>query len=128
MSNNDWQQGPSDPQRPPQQQQYQQPQQPDPFQDRPYDQPPVHQPRTSAPMDSNDIIAVILSWFFPGVGQIMLGQKTKGIVVLLVSILTCYGGGLLAIASVIDAYCLAKARKYRAIDDWEFFPDIKSAF
>jgi len=124
MSNNDWQQGPSDPQ--PQQQQYQQPQ--DPYQDPSYDQPPVHQPKTGEPMDSNDIIAIILAWFLPGVGQIMLGQKTKGIVVLAVSIFTCYGGGLLAIASVIDAICLAKARKYRPIDEWEFFPDIKSAF
>ena len=128
MSNNDWQQGPSDPQPQRQRQQQQQQNPPDPFQDRQYDQPPVHQPNTTPTLDTNDIIAIILAWFLPGVGQMMLGQTTKGIVVLLVSIFTCYGGGLLSIASVIDAICLAKARKYRPIDEWEFFPDIKDAF
>lgn len=133
MSNNDWQQGPSDPNQP-----HQQPQQPvdsawgepqqNQFQNQPPNQPPVHQPGSNASLDNNDFIALALSWFFPGVGQIMLGQKTKGIVILVVSIMTCYLGGILGFASLLDTFCLAKARKKRPVDDWEFFPDLNDAF
>jgi hypothetical protein len=58
----------------------------------------------------------------------MLGQQTKGIVVLLVAIVTGCGLGLISLASALDTYCLAIATKKREVDEWEFFPDIREAF
>lgn len=129
---NDWQQDPpNNPNPHTQQQNPQQPGQGHPGefgQQQQYDQPPVAQPNANDSLEQNDIIAIALAWFFPGVGQIMLGQKTKGIVILVVSLLTCYLGGILGFASVLDAFCLAKARKKRPVDEWEFFPDLNDAF
>ncbi len=98
------------------------------------DQPPVHQPPRpgsgtgGSKLENNDIIAIVLSVFFPGVGQMMLGQTTKGIVILAVSFFTCAAGGLLSIGAALDAYCVAMARKKRPVDDWEFFPDLGELF
>ncbi len=94
----------------------------------PGDQPPAVRPGAKPKPDSNDILAVILSIFFPGVGQMMLGQTTKGVVVLLVTVFTCAVGGLLSIAAALDTYCVAMAKKKRPVDDWEFFPDINDIF
>ncbi|QDG50974.1 hypothetical protein FIV42_09570 [Persicimonas caeni] len=96
--------------------------------DRPVDEPPAHQRNTKPKLDNSDIFAIILSAFFPGVGQMMNGQQTKGIVVLLVAIVTGCGVGLLSIASALDTYCLVMAQKRRAVDEWEFFPDIRQWF
>ncbi|MFP4599619.1 MAG: hypothetical protein ACLFVJ_15270 [Persicimonas sp.] len=130
----EWSAGHTDNQ-PNQQQQQQQPRQ-ESWQQGPghpqggqYDQPPVHQPGSNKPkLENNDIIAIVLSVFFPGVGQMMLGQTTKGIVILAVSIFTCAAGGLLSIGAALDAYCVAMARKKRPIDDWEIFPDLNELF
>ncbi len=92
------------------------------------DQPPAHRRNTRPKLDNSDIFAIILSTFFPGVGQMMNGQQTKGIVVLLVAIFTGCGVGLLSIASALDTYCLVLAKKRREVDEWEFFPDIKQWF
>ncbi len=75
-------------------------------------------------LDNNDIIAIILSALFPGAGQIMLGQTTKGIVILAVSLVSCCIGGLFNVAAAIDAYAVANAKKKRAVGEWEFFPDL----
>ncbi|MGM0554781.1 MAG: hypothetical protein ACQEVA_00195 [Myxococcota bacterium] len=91
-------------------------------------QPPSQAPQSGSDLNNNDIIAIILAFFLPGVGQMMLGQKTKGIVLLGVYIVTCFGLGLLPWASVIDAYLAAKTAKYRALDEWEFFPDMNQHF
>jgi TM2 domain-containing membrane protein YozV len=93
------------------------------------DQPPARQQQSTKPkLENNDIIAIVISIFFPGVGQMMLGQTTKGIVVLLVTFFTCAVGGLLPIAAALDAYCVAMAKKKRPVDEWEFFPDMNDAF
>lgn len=88
----------------------------------------MHQPGpvggTSTPLEGNDIVAIVLSLFLPGVGHMILGQTTKGIVVLLVSVLTCGLGGLLLAAVALDAYAVATAKKRRAVGEWEFFPDL----
>ena len=78
-------------------------------------------------MESSDWIAVILA-VIPGLGQILLGQRVKGITVLLVSLLLCAGGGLLSILSILDAYLVAIARKRRPLEEWEFFPDFQKTF
>lgn len=75
-------------------------------------------------LENDDLIAIVVNLFFPGVGQMMLGQTVKGIVILVVSVFTCGGAGLLWIAVIIDAYLVAMTRKYRQLGDWEFFPDI----
>ncbi|RAL20773.1 hypothetical protein DL240_15775 [Lujinxingia litoralis] len=78
---------------------------------------------------SNDqIIALVLSFFIPGVGQIMQGQTAKGLVILAAAIVTGCAGGLISIASVIDAYLLIKAKEKRVVGDWEFFPDFNETF
>lgn len=92
-------------------------------------QPPPPRPSGSTPpLEQNDIIALVLNLFFPGVGQMMLGQVPKGIAILAASIFTCGGFGLIWIAALVDVYLVLRARKYRTLGDWEFFPDYKEAF
>jgi TM2 domain-containing membrane protein YozV len=79
-------------------------------------------------LEQNDIIALVLGLFLPGVGHMMLGQVPKGIAILVASVFTCAGFGLLGIAALVDLYLVARARKYRTLEDWEFFPDYKQAF
>ena len=74
-------------------------------------------------LTGNDIVPLILSFFLPGSGHIMLGQTTKGIVILAAVILTCGAGYALNLAIVADAYFVAMCKKDREIGDWEFFPD-----
>ncbi len=100
---------------------------------QPLSQPPSQPPNqqlqpTSNKLENEDIVPIVLSAFFPGVGHMMLGQATKGIVILLVSIFTCGGAGLVWIAAIVDCYLLAMTRKYRNVDDWEFFPDMNKHF
>ena len=90
------------------------------------DQLPTHQPPqpggSPAKLESGDYLPVILA-LIPGLGQLMLGQTAKGLVILGIAIFTCAGGGLVSVASVIDAYLVAVAKKRRVVGDWEFFPD-----
>lgn len=87
--------------------------------------PMVYQPNqamTSQSLDNNDILAIVLSVFFPGVGHMMLGQVGKGIAIIAAMFLSC---GILAIlwpVVIIDTVMIAQARKKRPIGDWEFFP------
>lgn len=78
-------------------------------------------------LETEDIIPVVLS-LIPGVGQMMMGQTVKGLVMLGLAIVTCGFGGLLAVASVLDAFLVASAKKRREVDEWEFFPDFKETF
>lgn len=86
-------------------------------------QPPNQLKRTKPKLENNDIVAMVVSLFLPGVGHMMLGQTTKGIVVLIGSFVTCYGGGLVWIAVLLDCYLVAMTKKYREVGEWEFFPD-----
>ena len=93
---------------------------PDPLQASP---PQQQLQRTKPKLDNDDIIAMVVSVFLPGVGHMMLGQAVKGIVILGVSMFTCGGFGLLWFAVILDAYLVAMTRKYRDVGDWEILPD-----
>ena len=80
------------------------------------------------------ILMGVLSFFIAWLGQILIGQVTKGIVMLLVTpflfgifVIATLGMGLavlpfLNLIAAIDAYMLAKKLKEgRAIGKWEFF-------
>ena len=87
----------------------------------------THQPGTPTKVkhqvEQHDIIALIVSFFFPGIGHVMLGQTVKGLVIFGAVILTCGIGYALNLLIVADAYFVAMCKKDRAIGDWEFFPD-----
>lgn len=76
-------------------------------------------------LETSDFVAMIVTFFFPGVGQMMLGQTVKGLVILGVALVTGCGLGLISIAAVVDAFLVANAKKRREIGDWEFFPDFQ---
>ncbi|MEM1347280.1 MAG: hypothetical protein AAGI01_01905 [Myxococcota bacterium] len=85
---------------------------------------PEHQlaRKPSAELDSNDIVALVLSVLLPGVGHMILGQTTKGLAILVMAFFTC-NYGMVGLAFVLyDAYMVAIARKARPVDDWEFLP------
>jgi len=85
-------------------------------------QPQQHLTKTTTDLDSNDILALVISVFFPGVGHMILGQTTKGLAILVMAFFTCnYGMAGLALV-LYDAYMVAIARKSRPIDEWEFLP------
>ena len=102
---------------------------------------PMHQPpagglpsyegsggrREKVELETSEWIAVLVA-LIPGVGQILLGQTVKGLVLLGISLILCFGGGLFSVASMIDAYLVATAKKRREVGDWEFFPDFQSTF
>lgn len=79
-------------------------------------------------LETSDIMAIVLSFIIPGLGQLLLGQVVKGLVILGVSLFTCAGFGLLTVASVLDAFLVAKAKKRREVGEWEFFPDFSETF
>lgn len=78
-------------------------------------------------LTTKEILAVVAA-LIPGVGQIMVGQTVKGLVILGASLVLGCLGGLMSIASVIDAYLVIQAKKRRDVDEWEFFPDFRDAF
>jgi TM2 domain-containing membrane protein YozV len=61
---------------------------------------------------ANPIIAVIAAWFIPGLGHIIIGQQSKGIKLLIgtlvLSFITCGMGWFLNLAWVFDAFKLAQ--------------------
>jgi TM2 domain-containing membrane protein YozV len=86
----------------------------------------VHQKKGGADkLETNDFVAMAVSFFVPGVGHIILGQTTRGIALLAAFVFTCNGFGLLPFLALADAYFVALTQKYRQVDDWEFFPDYK---
>ena len=79
----------------------------------------------SGSLETRDILAIVLSIFLPGVGHILLGQKTKGIAILAAVILSCGVGYIVSAIIAIDAYLVARVQKERAIGEWEVFPEHK---
>ena len=73
-------------------------------------------------LETEDVLALALSLFVPGVGHMMLGQVPKGLAILAATYLSCGMGYLVSVIIVLDAYMVAMARKQRPVDDWEFFP------
>ncbi|HEY0159643.1 MAG TPA: hypothetical protein VGF28_20310 [Thermoanaerobaculia bacterium] len=75
------------------------------------------------------ILVLILNLFLAGVGSIILGQKTKGIVAIvtwfIIAIPTCgAGSGLVAIVMAVDGYLQAQQlQQGRPVGQWTFFSD-----
>jgi TM2 domain-containing membrane protein YozV len=80
------------------------------------------------------ILMAVVSFFIPWLGQILIGQVAKGIVMILMTpilvvlfVIVTLGMGLIvlpfiSLVAVIDAYLLAKKLKEgQAIGNWEFF-------
>lgn len=75
------------------------------------------------------ILILILNLLIAGVGSIILGQKTKGIVAIVVAIViavpTCGAGfGLVAIIMAVDGYLQAQQlQQGYPVGQWTFFSD-----
>lgn len=78
-----------------------------------------------ANLETNDIVAIVLSVILPGVGHILLGQKTKGIAILAAVVISCGVGYIVSLLIAADALCVARVAKERQVGEWEFFPDHK---
>lgn len=69
----------------------------------------------------------IASFFIPGLGQMIMGQVKKGLVLLAISLflgLVTFGiiGFILMIVATVDAVKIAKKLQAgRAVEEWEFF-------
>ena len=89
---------------------------------------PLIQSKTQIPPASppkDPVIALILSLVLAGgAGQIYLGQQTKGIVIIVATLLlSCIGiGFIIWILGIIDAYQIATMLKNgQSVGDWQFF-------
>ena len=68
------------------------------------------------------LLAAVISFLLPGLGQLLAGQTTKGATLLVVAVCTGCGGGLFNIVLAIDAYAIAKRRvNNEPVSDWQFF-------
>ena len=74
-------------------------------------------------LENDDVIKLVVSFFLPGVGHMMLGQTVKGIAVFVFFWATCAGGGLWYVVVLLDMYLCIMASKERKLDDWELFPN-----
>lgn len=92
---------------------------PPPAQPAPLAAPPVATPVTTG---TDPLVAGLLSLVLPGLGQLVAGQTTKGVVMLILGFLTCGLGGLLNLALALDAYLIAqRVRRGETIQEWQFF-------
>lgn len=72
-------------------------------------------------------LAALISFFITGLGQIIIGQVKKGVVILIVSIiLGLFSFGFSAFITVplavIDAYLIAKKKQEgKEVGEWDFF-------
>ena len=88
--------------------------------------PPPGAPAGVPPRESvkNPVVAAILSFLIPGVGQIYNGQAAKGVVTLVACLLLwliCVGW-VIAIVAAIDAAMIAqKINDGKIVGPWEFF-------
>ncbi len=70
--------------------------------------PPMTRIRLLEPRPCSPLLAGLLSLLLPGLGQIYIGQKKKGAVLLAVSLLTCFWMGLANLVAAADAWSLAR--------------------
>ena len=71
-------------------------------------------------------VMAILSAVVPGLGQMILGQTVKGIVLCVLAVglgaTTCIGGLVVSIVAIIDAYQVGvKLRNGQPVKQWDFF-------
>ncbi|MBK7584862.1 MAG: hypothetical protein IPI67_32315 [Myxococcales bacterium] len=81
---------------------------------------PSHAP---GELDATDFFAIVLSVLAPGLGHVVLGQVAKGLVIMALVIASCGVGYIVSAIVALDAFMVAKARRRRAIGDWELFPE-----
>ncbi len=90
-------------------------------------QPSSPQPKMIQPSSppKSPVVALILSLLLAGgAGHIYLGQVTKGIVIIVASLLlSCIGIGVVVwIVGIIDAYMIGqKLERGEPVEEWEFF-------
>lgn len=81
-------------------------------------------PSTVVASNKSPITAALLSFFlFGGVGQIYLGQKKKGVALIVATFLTALFGvsSIVILSGTIDAYGIAKKMNQGiSVGDWEF--------
>ena len=78
--------------------------------------------QTGNQLDNNDVIALVVTFFLPGIGHLMLGQTQKGLAIFALTFFTCGLSYFAVLLVVYDAYMVALARKKRPIQEWEFLP------
>lgn len=71
-------------------------------------------------------VMAILSAIVPGLGQLILGQTVKGIVLCVLAIgllkVICIGSLAVSVVAIVDAYQIAvKLRSGQPVKQWEFF-------
>lgn len=83
--------------------------------------------RTPDGQDKLPWLAALLSFIFPGIGQIYNGQIMKGVMLIVLAIVLtfcCCGVGMLPVwvIGIVDAAIIAdKLNKGRSVGDWDFF-------
>lgn len=66
------------------------------------------------------LLAALCSLLLPGSGHIWLGQKKKGVVILIGALFTCSLLGLLNLLAALDAWGLArKVARGEKLGEWE---------
>ncbi len=65
--------------------------------------------------NQNTLVPAGLSLLVPGLGQIVLGQFWRGVLLFICSALLCFGMGLCNVVLAWDAHCLAKDRRNQDI-------------
>lgn len=80
---------------------------------------PPSAPGSSSP---DPALVAVISFFLPGVGQIMTGQVPKGAALLILFFVTCGLGGVLNVIAAADAWLIAQRRRRgETVSDWQFF-------
>jgi hypothetical protein len=79
-------------------------------------------------LEFTDFVAVVLSIFAPGLGHVILGQVMKGVVIMVLTILSCGVGYIVSALIALDAFMVARARHTRPVGDWEIFPEYRAVF
>jgi hypothetical protein len=69
---------------------------------------------------------VVLAVLAPGLGHVILGQVMKGLVIMAMVIASCGVGYVVSAIIALDTYMVARAKKVRAVGDWETFPEHQS--
>ena len=66
--------------------------------------------------------AALISFFIPGLGQILVGQVVKGCVILILTLTAFLFGPIINILAALDAYLITKKiNRGTAVGPWEFF-------
>lgn len=88
----------------------------------PNQQPPPPTDLIPAKPDANPVVAALLSFFFPGAGQLMLGQTTKGAIILAGAVFTCCLSGVFNVIAAIDAYQIGtKLKDGKPVREFDVF-------